>query len=119
MNPQRHGPRIGPRKTERKSGRPRVSTCSGDPNDGFIAPMLEPVRSPRLTVRCVYPGAPTRPTEVTFNLSSSYEIRTGVDAHGWFRRMMREHETFEVETDRPGGPRLWFWSNTVQRVMVE
>jgi len=56
---------------------------------------------------------------VTFSLSPSYEIRTGVDAQGWFRRMMREHETFEVETDRLGGPRLWFWSDTVRRVVVE
>ena len=106
---------------QRSLGRvgPRVSAYLWDPNDGFISPMLEPVRSPRLTVRCVYPGAPTKPTDVTFNLASSYGIRTGVDAHGWFRRMMREHEAFEVETDRPGGPRLWFWSETVRRVVVE
>ena len=97
----------------------RASTYSLDARDGSISPSPETARKPRLTVRCVYPGAPTKPTEVTFSLSPSYEIRTGVDAHGWFRRMMREHETFEVETDRTGGPRLWFWSNTVRRVIVE
>ena len=98
---------------------PRVSPYSLDARDGSISPSPETARKPRLTVRCIYPGAPTKPTEVTFSLSPSYEIRTGVDAHGWFRRMMREHETFEVETDRTGGPRLWFWSNTVRRVIVE
>ena len=98
---------------------PRVSTYSLDASDGSISPSPETARKPRLTVRCVYPGAPTKPTEVTFSLSPSYEIRTGVDAQGWFRRMMREHATFEVETDRLGGPRLWFWSNTVRRVVGE
>ena len=36
------------------------------------------------------------------------------DAHGWFRRMMREHEEFEVETDEAAEPPLSFWTQTVQ-----
>ncbi len=86
-------------------------------NDGSISPTAEPVRAPRLTVRCVYP--PLEPFEVTFNLSPSYGIRTGGDAYGWFRRMMRENEEFEVETDRAGEPPMRFWSETVQQVVVE
>jgi len=33
--------------------------------------------------------------------------------------MMREHEEFEVATDRAGEPPLSFWSETVRGVMVE
>ena len=36
--------------------------------------------------------------------------------HDWFPSMMREHEQFEVETDRVGP--LSFWSETVRRVVV-
>ena len=32
---------------------------------------------------------------------------------------MREHESFEVETDRAGEPPLWFSNETVRRVVVE
>ncbi len=59
------------------------------------------------------------PTEVTFSLSPSYGIRTAGEAHGWFRRMMREHEQFEVETDVAGELPMPFWSETVRRVAVE
>jgi len=31
---------------------------------------------------------------------------------------MREHEEFEVETDRAGEPPFSFWSETVRRVVV-
>ncbi len=75
--------------------------------------------TPRLTVRCEYPDTDMPPTEVTFGLSPSYGIHTARDAHDWFLRMMREHEEFEVETDRAGEPPLSFWSETVRRVMVE
>ncbi len=75
--------------------------------------------APRLTVRCEYPDTDLPPTEVTFSLSSSYGIRTSDDALGWFRRMMREHEGFEVETDRPGDSPLSFWSERVRGVMVK
>ena len=138
MNRQRPSPRIGPGKMNARVGArhlrspllpiaarhsigrvgPRVGTYSWDPNDGFIPPP-EPVSDPRLTVRCEYPGAPLEPIDVTFSLSPSYGIRTAGDAHGWFRRMMREHEEFEVETDRAGEPPLSFWSKTVRRVVVE
>ncbi len=97
---------------------PRGSTYSWDPNDGLISPPPRPVRSPRLTVSCEYPDGPLEPIDVTFSLSPSYGIRTADDAHGWFRRMMREREEFEVETDRPGEPPLWFSSETVRRVVV-
>ena len=59
------------------------------------------------------------PTEVTFGLSPRYGIRTVDDAHGWFRRMMREHEEFEVETDRSGELPMPFLSETVRQVVVE
>ena len=80
-------------------------------------------RSSRLQVRanrrCEYPDTPLEPIEVTFSLSASYGIRTVGDAHGWFRRMVREHEGFVVETDIAGEPPLSFWSGTVTRVVVE
>ena len=34
-------------------------------------------------------------------------------------RMMREHEEFEVETDKDGEAPMPFWSETVRRVVVE
>ena len=96
---------------------PRVSTYSLDTSDGAISLSLEPERKPRLTVGVVYPDGPLEPIEVTFSLSPSYGIRTGGDAHGWFLRRMREHEEFEVETDRAGEAPLSFWSETVRRVI--
>ena len=33
--------------------------------------------------------------------------------------MIREHEEFEVETDRVGEPPLSFWTETVRQVVVE
>ena len=36
-----------------------------------------------------------------------------------FLRMLRDHEEFEVETDRAGEPPFSFWSETVRRVVVE
>ncbi len=59
------------------------------------------------------------PTEVTFSLSPSYGLTTGHEVHEWFIDMMREHEEFEVETDRAGEPPLSFWSETVRQVVVE
>ena len=79
----------------------------------------EPVRTPRLTVRCEYPDTDMPPTEVTFRLSPSYGLLTAREAHDWFLGMMRTHEEFEVETDRTGEPPLSFWSETVRGVMVE
>ncbi len=98
---------------------PHVSTYSLDASDGSFSPSPEPARKPRLTVRCVYPDGPLEPIEVTFSLSPSYGIRTPDEAHGWFRRMMREHEGFEVETDRAGESPLSFWSERVRSVVVE
>ena len=69
---------------------------------GLFSP--SPVRIPSLTVRCEYPGTPLEPTEVTFSLSPSYGLTTGHEANEWFLEMMREHEEFEVETDRVGDP---------------
>ncbi len=96
-----------------------MSTYSLDARDGSIFPTPVPARKPRLTVRCVYPDGPLEPIEVTFSLSPSYGIRTPSDAHGWFRRMMRDHEGFEVETDRAGDSPLWFRSERVRSVVVE
>ena len=42
------------------------------------------------------------PTVVCFGPAPSYGIHDARDAHDWFLEMMREHEEFEVETDRAG-----------------
>ena len=76
------------------------------------------MRNPRLTVRCEYPDTPLEPTEVTFGLSPSYGLLTAREAHDWFLEMMREHEEFEVETDRAGEWPVPFCSETVRRVVV-
>ena len=77
------------------------------------------VRNPRITVRCEYPDADMPPTVVTFGLSPAYDIRNAHEANEWFLEMRRQHEEFEVETDRAGEPPLSFWSETVRGVMVE
>ena len=41
------------------------------------------------------------------------------DAHAWFLEMMRDHEEFEVETDRAGEWPMPFWDETIRRVVVE
>ena len=75
-------------------------------------------RTPRLTFQCEYPDTDMAPTEVTFGLSPRYGLHTARDAHNWFLLMMREHEEFEVETDKAGEPPFSFWSETVRRVVV-
>ena len=75
--------------------------------------------NPRLTIRCEYPDTDLPPTEVTFRLSPSYGLTTAHDAHEWFIGMMRQHEEFEVETDRAGEWPVPFVSETVRRVAVE
>lgn len=75
--------------------------------------------TPRLTVRCEYPDMSSPPSEVSFHLSPSYGTLTAREAHDWFIRMMREHEEFEVETDRAGELPMPFSSDTVRRVVVE
>ncbi len=72
---------------------------------------VEPVRTPRITIRirCEYPDTPMLPTEVTFGLSPSYYgLHTAHEANEWFLEMMREHEEFEVETDKPWEPAVSF-----------
>lgn len=56
---------------------------------------------------------------VSFGLSPSYGFSTAKDAHEWFMRMMREHDEFEVETDRAGELPVPSSSDTVRRVVVE
>ena len=75
--------------------------------------------APCLTVRCEYPDESSPPSEVSFRLSPSYGLLTARDAHDWFLGLMREHEEFEVETDRAGEWPMPFWSETVRRVIVE
>ena len=75
--------------------------------------------TPRLTVRCEYPGSDSPPDEVSFRLSPSYGIHNAREAHDWFLLMMRSHDEFEVETDRDGELPIPFWSETVRRVVVE
>ena len=48
-----------------------------------------------------------------------YRIHTARDAHDWFLQMMREHEEFEVETDKAGEAPMPFCSETVRRVVVD
>ena len=85
------------------------------PGFGFV----EPVRNPRLTVRCEYPGSDSPPSEVSFRLSPSYGLHTARDVHEWFLKMMRAHEEFAVETDKAGEWPVPFCSETVRRVVVE
>ena len=79
----------------------------------------EPVRTPRLTVRCEYPGSDSPPDEVSFRLSPRYGLHTARDVHEWFLAMMREHEEFEVETDVEGEWPVPVCSETVRTVVVE
>ena len=102
MSRQRPSAGIGPRRLNER-----------------VSPTPGPVRKTRLRVGCWYSDGPLEPIEVTFSLSPSYDIRTPGDALGWFRRMMREHEGFEVETDRAGDSPLWFSSERVRSVVVE
>ncbi len=59
---------------------------SWDPDAGFSTP--EPVRTPRLTIRCEYPDTDMAPTSVTFRLSPSYGLHTAHEANEWFLEMM-------------------------------
>ena len=59
------------------------------------------------------------PSKVSFRLSPSYGLLTAREAHDWFVEMMREHDEFEVETDRAGEAPMPFWSETVRQVVVE
>ena len=60
-----------------------------------------------------------RPTEVSFRPSPSYGLLTAREAHDWFLRMMHDHESFEVETDKAGESPMPFWSETGRQVVVE
>ncbi len=51
-------------------------------------------------------------------ISPSYGIHTAREAHDWFLQMMREHEEFEVETDKAGEWPVPFVSETVRQVVV-
>ena len=75
--------------------------------------------TPRLTVLCEYPDGSSPPSEVSFRLSPSYGVHTAREAHEWFLLMMRSHDEFVVETDRAGEAPIPFYTETVQRVVVE
>ena len=68
---------------------------------------------------CVYPDMSSPPSAVSFRPSPSYGLLTARDAHDWFLEMMREHEEFEVSTDKAGEWPVPFCSETVRRVLVE
>ena len=55
---------------------------------------------------------------MTFRLSPSYGLTTGHEANEWFIDMLRDHEEFEVETDRAGEAPMPFWSETVRQVVA-
>ena len=90
-----------------------------DLGPGFGFGFVAPARNPRLTVWREYPGSDSPPDEVTFRLSPSYGLLTARESHEWFLEMMREHEEFEVETDKPEEWPVPFWSETVRQVVVE
>jgi len=46
-------------------------------------------------------------------------IQTDPLPNEWFIDMLREHEEFEVETDKAGEAPMPFWSDTVRQVVVE
>ncbi len=94
-----------------------MGIMSWDLDGGFSTAPL--VHTPRLTIRCEYPDTDLPPTEVSSRLSPSYGLLTAREAHDRFLGMMREHDEFEVETDRAGEPPLSFWSEAVRRVVVE
>ena len=94
-----------------------MGIMSWDLEGGFNTAPL--VHNPRLTVRCEYPGCCSPPDEVSFRLSPSYGLLTTREAHDWFLQMMREHEEFEVETDRAGEWPVPFCTETVRQVVVE
>ena len=75
--------------------------------------------TPRLTIRCEYPGWCSPPDEVSFRISPHYGISSARQAHEWFLDMMRAHDEFEVMTDKPGKWPVPFSSATVRRVVVE
>ncbi len=94
-----------------------MGVYSWDLDGGFGSPL--PERTPRLSVRCEYPDTAMAHTEVTFGFSPRCGLLTVREAHDWFLGMMREHEEFEVETDRAGELPIPFCSETVRGVMVE
>ena len=93
-----------------------MGICSWNLDGGFGSPPL--LRNPCLTVRCEYPDKGMAPTEVTFGLSPCYGILTAREAHEWFLSMMREHEEFEVVTNKSGEWPVPFCSETVRQVVV-
>ena len=74
--------------------------------------------TPRLRILCAYPDTPLKPTEVSFGLSPCYGINDAREAHAWFLEMMREHEEFEMETDRVEELAMRSWSETVRTVVA-
>ncbi len=76
-------------------------------------------KTPRLTIRCEYPGSDSPPDEVSFRLSPRYGLHTAREVHDWYQAMLRNCEEFEVETDKAGEWPAPFSSDTVRRVVVE
>ena len=74
--------------------------------------------TPLLTIRCEYPDLSSPPSEVSFRLSPRYGIHDAREAHDWFLLMMRSHEEFVVETDKPGEWPMPFRSEMVRTVVV-
>ena len=96
-----------------------MGIMSWDLDGGFSTSL--PVCTPRIMIRirCEYPDTSLDPTEVKFGLSPRYGIHNAREAHDWFLKMMRDHEQFEVETDKAGELPVPFCSETVRRVVVE
>ena len=75
--------------------------------------------TPRLSVRREYPDQGSPPSEVSFRALALLRHLYSHEAHEWFIDMLREHEEFEVATDRADEWPVPFWSETVRRVVVE
>ena len=58
------------------------------------------------------------PRSCDSRFASAYRLLTAREAHDWFLQMMREHEQFEVETDKAGEWPVPFWSETVKQVVT-
>ncbi len=55
---------------------------------------------------------------MTFGLAPSHGILEAREAHDWFLSLMREHEEFEVETNKAVVRLVPFWSETVRTVLA-
>ena len=61
-------------------------------------------------------GPPGGPGSLQSRCVGVFRVLGEFEAHQWFLSLMREHEEFEVETDRAGEPPMPFCSDMPVRV---